>query len=193
MTEGLYRRTWASRPTAAPRLWWCGRRCWHTRPRPRSTPAARCRPCWAGWWWRATECCSESRSREREEDEGSGAQLNALLHRYIRESAGKCRRRLPSPHPRHESQSRTRRWPLTFGLLQPWGQPAAACAPDHRTTATRRENNSDYSFFHCHGLQDHIHTRNENYTHNYISIQSSEWSSCVYYEALQFWVNAQAL
>ena len=50
----------ASPPTAAPRPWWYVRRCWRKRPRPRSTPAARCRQCWAGWWWRETGYWSES-------------------------------------------------------------------------------------------------------------------------------------
>lgn len=48
-----YRRRWASRPTAAPRLWWCVRRCWRRRPRPRSTAASPCRPSWAEPRWRA--------------------------------------------------------------------------------------------------------------------------------------------
>lgn len=98
------------------------------------------------WIWSQTK---------REEEEGwetlldRRAQTNAFHYLNIRESADKCHRRLPSLHPRHETQSRTHRWPLTFGLLQLWGQRAVACAPDHQTTMTKERNVIIFSCFHC--------------------------------------------
>lgn len=48
-----YRQRWASLPTAAPRPWWSGRRCWRRRPRPRSTAAFPFHQSWAEPRWRA--------------------------------------------------------------------------------------------------------------------------------------------